>query len=703
MEFRKTLGGALSATCHGALLGVAFALAEVATAYLAGGRFTLRFWIYLGLYSVPVLSLSAGVLLLIGAIVRPERTPEEAVQRAAWHTLLLLTLGYLSYVERQVPPWVPLGSIPHLVSLPMTVGASLLASLAIQTMTRRASLPRGAHTVVTLAIPALLTSGSWIGFVWLQGASPFAKALLFSPLVAVWMTGGVLVLVRALPFLGAPKRAALASAVIAGTFGAICVRGFTVPASGLMIATTGKHDPPSTGSDNRDNVVLVVLDTVRASSLSCYGYSRRTTPNIDAFAREATLFSNASTTATWTIPAHASLFTGLLPPQLGVEIPRPSRPDSPLDERFVTLAEVLRAAGYSTAAIVSNPTLLGVNLEQGFSRFDARRSRDSMVLPYVPLLSRLEGQLPWRLPLSLGVGWRSGQEITVEAQRWLLMDRPRNRPFFLFVNYMDAHRPCMSRGFEDRWPGRSWRLPWGGIRGGDRIRRGLRKVTREEFEHLRSLYDAALSYLDHHLGRLLDVLARQPDADRTWIIVTSDHGEALGEHDDLGHDCNLYQEVFHIPLIIRSPRGDSGVEAGVVETPAQIVDLFPTLLEGLGIPVPEGMSGVSLRRPRGTMVALGACYCATRHSQYHSAGVAAVVQGRYKYLWRKGKAPQLFDLVADPRETTDLSSVLPDETIRRAAAMPELQQPPVFPKSAVAADEEHRELDEELKALGYLP
>jgi arylsulfatase A-like enzyme len=307
------------------------------------------------------------------------------------------------------------------------------------------------------------------------------------------------------------------------------------------------------------DLVLVVLDTVRADRLSAYGYDRPTTPHLDALAERAIRFDNAWSASSWTIPSHASLFTGLYPRDHGATQEKPR-----LGADLPTLAEILGTRGYVTIGVSANP-LVGriTGLSRGFDYFeDAWRARD-----------------PDDSPES---------HPNVEASDRLLGQVPRSRPVFLFVNFMEAHSPY------DPPPRHRERF----LRGSPdeqqiAAARDLQPpafyvdpaaVPAEALSLRSDLYDGEIAAVDEALGALLDLLAERRRLDRAFLVVTSDHGEAFGEHGHLGHVFNLYAVLTRIPLLIVPPGGGAG---GVVRhDPASLVDVFATLVRQAGVDAP---------------------------------------------------------------------------------------------------------------------
>jgi len=277
------------------------------------------------------------------------------------------------------------------------------------------------------------------------------------------------------------------------------------------------------------SVVLVVLDTVRADHTSAYGYSRPTTPRLDALAQQGLLFEHARAVAPWTLPSHASLFTGRLPHQHGCHWEHRWLADSQ-----ETIAETLAAAGFTTFGVTTNPNASSLyHLDQGFASF----------------------QETWRLR-DRHRGLADSAIANLEIRRFLER-RDRERPFFVFVNYSDAHLPYSPPPPNDRLFGpaseRARRL----AARGDLLQAtltGAESIGPGDGEGLAALYDGEVRTADQRLGELLDLLDEFDLAADTVVIVTSDHGEHLGEEGRVDHQLSLDEALLRVPLVVRFPR-----------------------------------------------------------------------------------------------------------------------------------------------------
>lgn len=428
---------------------------------------------------------------------------------------------------------------------------------------------------------------------------------------------------------------------------------------GLLVACGSDPESP-----RRPNVLLITLDTTRADFLGSYGHPGETSPHLDRLAEESVLYKEAVATSSWTLPSHASLFTGKFTASHGARYD----PEGPLiltdaiagkpgweqirarglEGAQPTLATLLAGEGYDTGAVVAGPWLKRVmGLDAGFAFYDD---------------AGIES-----------VNGRLAKGVTDAALAWLA--QPRERPFFLFLNYFDPHAPFS--------PPREF------------LRLRPRGDLPEEESRRLGRYEAEIRSMDHHIGRLLDDLRRKGVYDDTWIFVTADHGEALGEHGTRGHGATLYQEVIHIPLFVKHPKG--GASPAVREGRVQLVDILPTIVEGIGAQVPPGVQGTPLDRVDHPIVA-----------QVHpltKAGtrdVRAYVEDGYKLVWRGDGHRELYHLAEDPDELRDLAAKEPDRVVALEAALDAYLASLPAPPAPGAPREVDAETREALEALGYL-
>jgi arylsulfatase A-like enzyme len=309
-------------------------------------------------------------------------------------------------------------------------------------------------------------------------------------------------------------------------------------------------------SPPKPNIILISLDTVRADHLGCYGYHKPTTPNLDRLAKSGIRFDECRTQATWTLPAHMSLFTSLLPSHHGVD-----NLNKVLSRRVLTLAEVLQQSGYHTAALVNNGQM---RAHWGFDRgFDHWQEFE---------VDTLEGK---------------AKHITGEAFAWL-KNTPQDKPQFLFLHYYDAHDPYeasleVRQKFGVELTGEQCRELCFAHRSPEQA-----PPSKQVLAKLQAAYDAGLAELDYEVGRLLDTIAPE-----TLVVVFSDHGEAFREHGWLLHGATPYEEEVRVPLIVRLP--NSKKAATVVTDSTMLLDVAPTILSLAGIPLPQQFQGIDLR------------------------------------------------------------------------------------------------------------
>jgi arylsulfatase A-like enzyme len=334
------------------------------------------------------------------------------------------------------------------------------------------------------------------------------------------------------------------------------------------------------------NVLFLVLDTQRADHLSAYGYSRQTSPNLDTLAASAVLFENAFSPSSWTLPSHASYFTGRLPQEHRAGIVRRSY----LDRRFPTVAEAFQAAGYATGGFVSNGYWCGrqTGVNRGFIRYEDFYGSLGDALARTSLGRR--AAYHW-LPL-FGVvdipGRKRADRVNRDFLEWA--DGLEGRPFMAFLNYLDVHTPLLPPApFEGRYAGRPVRrgrtLEIGALTGDMPVlpAAGIREMI--------DRYDESLLFLDSQIGQLMQALRERGILDRTIVVVSSDHGESFGEHGMMYHGHSMFRDQIQVPLIIRfPPRLDAGVR---VSQPVGVERVAATMLELAGVSH-EGFPGETL-------------------------------------------------------------------------------------------------------------
>jgi len=346
------------------------------------------------------------------------------------------------------------------------------------------------------------------------------------------------------------------------------------------------------------NVVLLILDTVRAADLSLYGYARRTTPELERFAERSTVFDLAFAPASWTTPSHASMFTGRWPHELDVSWRKG------LGRRWPTLAETLRARGYATAAFVANGGYAGwqSGLARGFERFEdypislwTAVQATSFGHCCYPGVRRLLGKqlrgvpLLWRLELPKSRQPQSADRINRAFLGWV--DRARPAPFFAFLNYMDAHMPyAPPDSFVNRFVSPTAR-PLSPEAWAEAPKLPL---TPADTRPRQDTYDGAITYLDSRIGQLLRELERRGLLDNTLVVIAADHGDEFAEHGLVNHGYSLYRFSLHVPLLLSFPGRVPGGRR--VASTVSLRNLAATVLELTDPHRPRALPGRSLTR-----------------------------------------------------------------------------------------------------------
>ena len=424
--------------------------------------------------------------------------------------------------------------------------------------------------------------------------------------------------------------------------------------------------PPQTAAAALPNILLITMDTVRADHTSVYGYQRDTTPNLRALMREATVYTRAIAVSDFTLPTHAALFTGLYPNwsgALAVLDPRPGHLAESLRPDAVTLAEILRARGYRTAEVAANVGFLGqwTGLTRGFSVADLRRPV-TLSTAERPFYLRAAAQKVLRPILNTGPLERPSMtawDVNTSAVSLLEEMKATAAPFFLFLNYLDAHTPYVpGPPFDKRYPGFDPSMNPGGFHDLKlQVGFGKRRLLPHERAHLLAQYDGGIAEEDAAIGALLKRLREMGLYDNTLIVITSDHGDTFGEHGLMDHFLGfVYQELVHIPMLIKYP-GQSTPHRS--DDLVSQVDVLPTVLESLGVKPHAGLQGRSLLQPApspGPVVfSQGTRSGNVGVGNPRYAGLRrAIFSGSLKLIhWTSG-SPELYDVASDPAEENNL-------------------------------------------------
>jgi arylsulfatase len=463
-----------------------------------------------------------------------------------------------------------------------------------------------------------------------------------------------------------------------------------------------------------DLVLLISIDTLRRDRLGLYGAEQMTSPILDAFAAAGTVFEDANAPASWTLPSHASMLTGLYPLRH-----RLLKDGAHLDDEIPTLAGLLAEGGWNTAAAVNSIWL---------KKRTYRVTRDFE--EYLEVDEERERRSPntW---------------VTDQAMEWI--DASRDRPFFLFAHYYDVHTdyislPAFERLFVTPYDGpvdgTGWQLQVASLpeayhelcnantnpkkcvfgMKGENLQLNS-STPRPEFSptdirNVEQRYDAGIRQLDSELGRLFRFLEEGDRLASARVVIVSDHGEEFMDHGRFEHGYTTYQEVLGVPLIVRGV----GIPAGLrLDTPVSLVDLMPTILAWAGLPAPAGIDGFDLTSlfhgevpPRfNERFLFGEASAGLGWLDGPSRGMMpiyrSVRRGRHKLVLRSDQeGGELYDLASDPGEKTDLSAARPEILATLSAEMEAR-----YRDFRLDGEDQNRvELDpeeaEKLRALGYI-
>ncbi|QOY84987.1 sulfatase [Paludibaculum fermentans] len=648
--------------------------------YWLAGVEALLVWLVCG----PLLSAAGAGIWFLAGQPRNAEEAEARMTRSAGLTVLLV-FGYVLARRSQ-------GLVPTVLALAVPAGL-IAAGLVAGWSARWSRWTWFLMNPVTLTVAVLLRP--WMYFYVLPKGNALVQ-ISFSSLAFLAVLALSWLLFRGKPAGWGSRFAVTASVWIVA---AAVVLGF-----GLR-ARVSLPGPPAEGAQaGRPNVILITLDTVRADHLHLYGYPRQTTPQLEEFARQATVYSGAISAADWTAPSHATMMTGLYALRHGVRYDYPDVRLGHIPQSAPTLAETLQHYGYRTAAIVANKAYLAPEI--GFGRgFDLYR------VPTTPVsleTSRMPSVLrSTRLHL-MGISgadtpYVPGAKIADEVGK-LLPKWKRGRPEFLFLNLMDAHWPYnppppfknrFMTPTKDRTSAEFYEIV-------KLVDQEKRVVTPQEREELVAAYDSGIAYVDHELGRLFQMLRANGLFDNSLIIVSADHGEVFGERSLMEHGVSVYQDQVHVPLIVKYPGQKARQDVAVT---VSLVDLFPTVLDVLGAPVPRRLAGITLRKA--DKLAARPVY-AESYALWQKWGVeerfidverAVYLGGLKMVLTTKGRR-ELYDLAADPNETRDVQGSKPEQAAQLERLLRTWQQNYIKP-----GDQElgmGQEAVDRLKSLGYV-
>jgi arylsulfatase A-like enzyme len=452
------------------------------------------------------------------------------------------------------------------------------------------------------------------------------------------------------------------------------------------------------------NILLIVMDATRAKNLSCYGYNRPTTPHLTQFAEQSTVYKLAISPGGWSLPSHASIFTGLFPSRHGAHDQHKF-----LSSEFPTMAELLNGFGYHTAAFCSNPYAgPATGLDRGFDEFN---DAEGLPKPLAELGRKMDAGAATVL------GWRdSGARYTNGKVRPALRRlAAAERPFFLFVHYGEPHMPYRPPRKYNRY------LPTGvSPRDANTVNQDQWKyladpasMNQRDFEILTALYDAEITYLDSRIAQVFGWLQEEDILNHTMVIVTADHGENVGDHQLMAHKYCLYETLVHVPLIIRYPQGTTA--PGQVTHQVQTLDLLPTILAMLGdtsselVDSLQGHDLLSSTRHEFTIAEQARPDLSTFYGRFPGVDVSRYDRAlkmirteRHKFIWASDGKHELYDILLDPDETHNIVNQHPEtaqDLHQRLSVWRRGSQPAT---ASTKAPEFNDETKARLRALGYL-
>jgi len=401
------------------------------------------------------------------------------------------------------------------------------------------------------------------------------------------------------------------------------------------------------------NILVIIVDTLRADHLACYGYLRPTSPNIDRISHQGTLFENAFSTSSWTLPAHASLVTGRYPYEHQASL-------KPLDDRYPTIAEVLRAHGYRTGAFSANALFFNRSegFGRGFTHFEDYSQSVSDLARRTIYGHLFELYILRLIGFEDMVGRKRGSAINDSFLKWL--DRDQGRPFFAMLNYFDTHDPYLpTQPYRNKFS--KFKNPGGIIN--TFVGREYPKMTPEQLQGEIDAYDGAIAYVDEQIGRVFKELQRRGVGKNTLVVITSDHGESFGEHGLLQHENSLYREVIHVPLIFWWP---GHVTSAVrLPYPVSIAALPASLMTFVGTEKQAVFPGPPLvqfkqtsqagTQQRFVLAELSHFPWAPIINPAAHGAITSLVSSQWHYIYHEKLGPKLYDWKNDPKELRNLA------------------------------------------------
>ncbi len=689
-----TLSFYLRGVSRGAAAWLCYGAAEYALAYdyplLTEGDRTISPWAWPLMAEVLFFYCAFGAVcgLLAAALAgRAKASPAEVPPRIDLGIGLSLALAFGINLLRAIP-------LARSEYFALVEDALVLVSLGVSigsAMWRR----RLAGLASPWVLAFLLLAAPWISRTALHDSAGWVKLTLSAAAVC-----GVLAVSGIVGRWRSKSGLAVSLAVCAVVF----VVGWVArPGLARLPATAGTAD-----ASGHPNIILITMDAVRADHLSAYGYERETTPFLKSLARESTVYTRAISASDMTLPAHASIFTGTYASWHGAHYDPPSYPyGRPLDSRLPTLAETLRKNGYTTIAVPANYAYLRPELgvDRGFQVFDSESpvpvSDSDQPFFLREGVRALLAQIGCTAEFDMVA--RRADEINRNAVRLLDMARQRQRPFFLFLNYMDAHTPYIPPAPYDRlFPGKDPKFTFQEYMSLQReVLEQNRTMTASQRENLVSQYDGGIAYIDTALASLVSSLKARGIYENTLLIVTGDHGEAFGEKGLVEHAvASVYENQVHVPLIIKYPRTHAADRSSVLVTHT---DIMPTVLDVAGYGVPKSVTGRTLlaEPPAGRFIVSEAFPTLLQWGQKFDRLERALYQGNRKLILSNRGSTEVFDLERDPAENQNLYRADNPDSMQMRAELEQWTKAVPHHKAADGRGLDSKVMDR-LKSLGYV-
>lgn len=457
----------------------------------------------------------------------------------------------------------------------------------------------------------------------------------------------------------------------------------------------------------RPNIIFIVIDTARYDRFGCYGYDRPTSPNIDKIAAEATTYETCVSSATWTLPSHTSMFTGLAVSQHGV-----NGDNKKLTPQIPTLAQILQRSGYDTFGIspihwISEATGLSRGFDHFVTLWDPFAKQNAIVRQSFNLLYKT---------VYFNKRDKGAQATNWLAKRWLgkwQEEAANEKPYFLFINYFDAHLP-----YE---PPQPFRDQFETIKRSEPVDQdlfryitGKTEMTDERRQRLSDLYDAGIAYVDHRIGQLVEQLTEMGLMENTLLVITGDHGENIGDHGHLGHRYIPYETLIHVPLVVKWPDGKRAGER--VSQPVQTTDIFGTLIKAADV-APELVlqplepytlmtdSPVREHAVAENMFPMLLRVLKKRFSWFEPGRLTqprrALRTNQHNLIWAQDGISELYDMVADPEELVDISAENQPIVDSLTATLDSWVQTHTAAEGDITPELDE-DITKQLEALGYL-